>query len=367
VRSVGKTFVVGAVGLVGLVGAVLCLPLFAAIAVGGGGGPAGGGSDAGIPARVLAAYRAAGGWCPGLRWPLLAGIGAVESGHGTTGGAGADPLTGGVAPPIFGVSLDGSAGVRALPAGPWLGWFGLAGPWQRAVGPMQFLPATFTAWAVDADGDGTADPHDIDDAVASAANYLCGGRDGQVDDERVALRRYNADDAYVERVLAVADRLNPGNSGPVVCPVAGPTTFTDTWLAPRSGGRQHKGVDMFAAEGTPVVTPVAGEVEFGADELGGLAFHLWGDDGAYYYGAHLARFGDSAGRVEAGSVVGYVGRTGNAVGTAPHLHFEIHPSRRRGAAPAPVNPTAITAASCPAAPAPAMDRPQLSTAPRVPR
>ena len=211
-RSGHKGCAVGAVGLVGLVGAVLCLPLFAALAVGGGGsgGPAAGAGEAGIPARVLAAYRAADGWCPGLRWQVLAGIGANESGHGTTGGARADEVTGEVAPPIFGVPLDGSAGVRALPIGGWLGWFGLTGPWQRAVGPMLVLPTTFTAWAVDVDGDGVADPHDIDDAVATAANYLCGGRAGRVDDERVALRRYNADDAYVERVLAVAHSLGPG-------------------------------------------------------------------------------------------------------------------------------------------------------------
>ncbi|MGH3116068.1 MAG: peptidoglycan DD-metalloendopeptidase family protein [Gaiellales bacterium] len=343
-----KGCAVGAVGLVGLVGAALCLPLFGAMAigVGGGGRTAGGGGDSDTPARVLTAYRVVDGWCPGLRWQLLAGIGAVESGHGTTGGARADEVTGEVEPPIFGVALDGSAGVRALPIGPWLGWFGLTGPWERAVGPMQVLPGTFTAWAVDGDGDGAADPHDIDDAVATAANYVCAGRGGQVDDERAALRRYNADDAYVARVLTVADSLGSGAGRSILCPVAGPTTFTDTWLAPRSGGRQHKGVDMFAAEGTPVVAPVAGEVQFGSDDLGGLAFHLWGDDGTYYYGAHLASFAGSQSHVEAGTVVGYVGRTGNAVGTEPHLHFEIHPGRSRVASPAPVNPTAITTAAC---------------------
>lgn len=345
-RSGAKGCVLGVAGLIGLVGAALCLPLFAAMAVGGRGGAAAAGGDSDIPARVLAAYRAADGWCPGLRWQLLAGIGAIESGHGTTGGARADEVTGEVAPPIFGVPLDGSPGVRALPIGPWLGWFGLTGPWERAVGPMQFLPGTFTAWAVDIDSDGVADPHDIDDAVVSAANYLCGGRAGRIDDERVALRRYNADDAYVERVLAVADGLTRSGGSSIVCPVAGSTAFTDTWLAPRSGGRQHKGVDIFAAEGTPVVAPVAGEVKFGSDDLGGLAFHLWGDDRSYYYGAHLAGFAGRPGRVEAGTVVGYVGRTGNAVGTQPHLHFEIHPGRSPGAPPAPVNPTAITTAAC---------------------
>ena len=69
------------------------------MAVGGGGAPAAEGADAGISARVLAAYRAGDAWCPRLRWQLLAGIGGVESGHGTSGGARADQLT--VAPSVF--------------------------------------------------------------------------------------------------------------------------------------------------------------------------------------------------------------------------------------------------------------------------
>src|SRR5262245_34670714 len=71
-----------------------------------------GGSVAGIPDRVLRAYRAVDGWCPGLRWQLVAGIGWIESGHGTTGGATADPETGEVVPHIFGIPLDGSPGIE---------------------------------------------------------------------------------------------------------------------------------------------------------------------------------------------------------------------------------------------------------------
>ena len=58
---------------------------------------------------------------------------------------------------------------------------------------MQFLPGTFDAWAVDQDGDGVANPHDIDDAVATAASYLCRGKEGAITDEAAALRRYNND------------------------------------------------------------------------------------------------------------------------------------------------------------------------------
>ena len=211
---------------------------------------------------------------------------------------------------------------------------------------MQFLPGTFEAWAVDQDGDGVANPHDIDDAAATAANYLCGGPTGSIPDERAALRRYNNDGSYVSRVIEYADQVGSGDEIAIVCPVAGPTRFTNTWLAPRSGGRQHKGVDLFADAGTPIVAPVAGEVEFTEDTLGGLAFHLWGDDGNYYYGAHLAEFANVRGRVNSGTVVGSVGSTGNAVGTAPHLHFEIHPARSRGSPPNPVDPTDAVAAAC---------------------
>lgn len=303
---------------------------------------------AGIPETALRAYQAADDYCTGLRWELLAGIGSVESGHGTTGGAIADPDTGEVTPWIFGARLDGSPGVRSLPIGRWLDWWGLTGPWQQAVGPMQFLPGTFKAWAIDADGDGITNPHDLEDAVVTAANYLCQGVHGEIADERAALLRYNRSDAYVAEVVAYADALESSSipTDGVVCPVAGPVSFIDTWGAPRSGGRQHKGVDMFAAYGTPVVAPVAGRAEQSNNSLGGLSFRLWGDDGNFYYGAHLSAYGSNVGPVEAGTILGYVGISGNAQGTSPHLHFEIHPGRRPGDPSGPVNATPTVATSC---------------------
>ncbi|MGH9164382.1 MAG: peptidoglycan DD-metalloendopeptidase family protein [Acidimicrobiales bacterium] len=304
------------------------------------------GPVAGIPERVLRAYQAVDGWCTGLRWQILAGIGSIESGHGTSGGATVDRDTGYVAPHIFGPPLDGSPGIEALPIGKWIGWFGLTGPWQQAVGPMQFLPGTFVGSAVDQDGDGVANPHDIDDAVATAANYLCGGTGGTITDEHAAVLRYNHDEGYAAQVLAYADQIGSGAAVSIVCPVAGRTTFTNTWLAPRSGGRQHKGVDIFADEGTPVVAPVDGDVELAEDPLGGLAFHLWGDDRNYFYGAHLSAYTSATGRVIAGTVLGYVGHTGNADETAPHLHFESHPGRSRGQPANPVDPTPATTEAC---------------------
>jgi murein DD-endopeptidase MepM/ murein hydrolase activator NlpD len=122
---------------------------------------------------------------------------------------------------------------------------------------------------------------------------------------------------------AAARRARAGRL--VVCPVAGPNHFTDTWGAARSGGRRHQGVDMLAARGTPTVAPVSGEVQHRGSSLGGLSWYVYGDNGDMYYGTHLSAYENvGVGHVEAGTVIGYVGDTGNARGT-PHLHFEVHP------------------------------------------
>jgi LysM repeat protein len=105
------------------------------------------------------------------------------------------------------------------------------------------------------------------------------------------------------------------------CPVTGGTYFND-WGFPRSGGRLHQGNDIFAPRGTPIVAPVAGTVEFKTGAIGGLQFWLAGSDGVRYIGTHLEGFG-IAGQVSAGDVIGYVGDSGNAVGSRPHVHFEM--------------------------------------------
>lgn len=105
------------------------------------------------------------------------------------------------------------------------------------------------------------------------------------------------------------------------CPVTGGRYFND-WGFPRSGGRFHQGNDIFAPRGTPILAPVGGTVEFKTGTIGGLQFWLAGDDGVRYIGTHLEGFG-IAGKVSAGDVIGYVGDSGNAVGSLPHLHFEM--------------------------------------------
>jgi murein DD-endopeptidase MepM/ murein hydrolase activator NlpD len=129
-------------------------------------------------------------------------------------------------------------------------------------------------------------------------------------------------------------------SGAWVCPVQGPHTFRDSWGDPRSGGRAHKGTDIMAPRGTPVVNPVSGDVSTKGDVLGGLSFHVQGDDGNYYYGTHLDSYSGATGHLPAGTVVGYVGDTGNAQGT--HLHFEIH----IGGYGNPINPYPTVAKYC---------------------
>jgi peptidoglycan LD-endopeptidase LytH len=127
----------------------------------------------------------------------------------------------------------------------------------------------------------------------------------------------------------------------IVCPVAGAVDFVDSWGAARSGGRSHQGTDMMADYGTPTVAPVSGTLEQHSSSAGGLAWYVHGDDGNTYYGAHLSSYeNQGAGWVEAGTVIGYVGDSGNAAGT-PHLHFEYHPGG--GSA---VNPYSLVAAAC---------------------
>ncbi|MFP5345487.1 MAG: lytic murein transglycosylase, partial [Actinomycetes bacterium] len=121
-----------------------------------------------VPADYRALYQRAAGRCPGMRWTLLAAVGQVESGHGRNNG-------------------PSSAG---------------------AVGPMQFLPATFASYGADGDGDGVADPWNPADAVPTAADYLCeGGGGGDESGVRRALFRYNHAQWYVDLVLGVERAL----------------------------------------------------------------------------------------------------------------------------------------------------------------
>jgi murein DD-endopeptidase MepM/ murein hydrolase activator NlpD len=123
------------------------------------------------------------------------------------------------------------------------------------------------------------------------------------------------------------------------CPVAGAVSFTDTWGDPRSGGRTHRGVDMIAARGTPIVAIYSGTIQrISTSSLGGLSVYLWSDAGDLYYYAHLDGYGDiSTGQhVTQGYVIGYNGSSGNAPSWLPHLHFEYHPDGGSAVNPYPL-------------------------------
>ncbi|GAA1298069.1 lytic murein transglycosylase [Streptomyces sanglieri] len=162
-------------------------------------------SEAGIPATVLAAYRKAestlGRTDPGCRlpWQLLAAIGKVESGQAGGGRVGAHGTT---LSPILGPVLNG-AGFANIPDTDGGAYDGDR-RYDRAVGPMQFIPSTWAHWGQDGNGDGRRDPNNIYDAALAAGHYLCAGpRDLSVKaDLDRAILSYNHSDTYLRTVLS---------------------------------------------------------------------------------------------------------------------------------------------------------------------
>nr|WP_249777282.1 lytic transglycosylase domain-containing protein [Arthrobacter sp. C9C5] len=166
-------------------------------------------AQTGIPARALRAYVAAAATANaaapacGIGWNTVAAVGFVESAHGTYGG-GSLNTAGEASGPIVGPSLNG-AGFAAI-ADTDGGALDGDSRWDHAVGPMQFIPSTWQLAGRDGNGDGKADPFNIDDAALSAASYLCAhGRDlstaqGWTD----AIYSYNQSDPYIRQVRAEA-------------------------------------------------------------------------------------------------------------------------------------------------------------------
>jgi hypothetical protein len=148
-----------------------------------------------------------------LTWTTLAGIGKIESDHGRAQGAklGQD---GKALPSIVGPPLDGQGGRKAIQDTDG-GQLDTDRSWDRAVGPMQFIPATWKQYAVDADNDGVADINDIDDASLAAANYLCASnRDlATPDGWKAAIASYNAVDIYLQDVYNATDDYGRRSKG----------------------------------------------------------------------------------------------------------------------------------------------------------
>ena len=136
--------------------------------------------------------------------------------------------------------------------------------------------------------------------------------------------------ARPERVEQEAPEVTAQFTGDgLVFPVYGPASFTDEFGAARASTGWHHGNDIFAQLGAPVLAVTAGELFLvGWNAVGGHRLWLRDDSGNEYYFAHLSAYtpvAKNGARVEAGDVLGFVGASGDAVGTPPHLHFEIHP------------------------------------------
>ena len=177
-------------------------------------------AQTGIPARALRAYvnaaSAANHSAPGcgIGWNTVAAVGFVESHHGAYGGGSLTPA-GQASGPLVGPSLDGNgfAVITDTDAGVLDG----DARWDRAVGPMQFIPTTWELAGRDGNGDGKADPFNIDDAALSAAGYLCAdGRDlTAANGWTEAIYSYNQSDSYVDQVRdhAISYAEKAGSTG----------------------------------------------------------------------------------------------------------------------------------------------------------
>lgn len=192
----------------------------------------------GIPAAAVAAYQRAAGVLDGIKpgcgvdWALLGAIGRVESNHARFGGNVLDAK--GIARPgIIGIPLDGSHGTARISDTDG-GSLDHDPVFDRAVGPMQFIPTSWKIAGRDGDGDGVANPQSLTDAVTGAGVLLCsGGTDlRQPGAAYQAVLRYNHSDAYVRTVLSIADAYRRGvtvvpmSALPAARPAAGTGTGT---------------------------------------------------------------------------------------------------------------------------------------------
>ena len=196
-------------------------------------------STNGIPSAALAAYQraatvinAADKGCD-IPWQLIAAIGRVESDHGRYGGntLGQDGLS---RPGIFGIALDGTHSTQKI-ADTDAGQYDSDEKFDRAVGPMQFIPSTWSVVGVDADGDAKRNPQDIDDASLATAVYLCSGDDDLGTDagRRAAVYRYNHSKEYVDLVLRIMQAYMDGDFTSVPNNTTSAATFTPDYNATR--------------------------------------------------------------------------------------------------------------------------------------
>ena len=307
----------------------------------------------GIPNVALNAYRVAAARMDtsqpdcGIDWSLLAGIGRVESNHGRFGGAvlNADGTS---TPEIRGPALDGKG--FAFIGDSDNGVFDHDSSYDRAVGPMQFIPTTWRSYAIDADGNHTTDPFDIDDAALGAAHYLCVAGDNLTTEagQRDAVMAYNHSDSYVAEVLALARAYASGIRvddlplmGNVVSPVPPPTGF---YLAPAAPGPAIGARDM---------TPASGNTVGARRSAGGSS---GGSGGAGTAPGQPASPAGSSGGGTPAAAAGGTAPTGGTV-SSPDQPAQQPP------APAPTNPLPNVPAPPPVLPKPPVTVPATPTTP----
>jgi len=194
-----------------------------------------GASTSGVPSAALSAYQRASQIInaadPGCNtpWELLAAIGRVESNHGQYGGnvLGSDGVS---QPGIFGPQLNGQNGTQAISDTDG-GQLDKDTVYDRAVGPMQFIPSTWSSVKVDADGDGQRNPQDIDDASLASGVYLCSGTDDLSTraGQEAAVFRYNHSRAYVDLVLRIMEAYSQGEYSAIPSGTYGGTVFTPSY------------------------------------------------------------------------------------------------------------------------------------------
>jgi len=302
----------------------------------------------GVSAVLLDAYlRAAAvslGDACSVRWTILAAIAQVES-RNAAGRTVSE--SGDISPPIVGIALDGSgatAAIRDTDDG------SLDGDvvWDRAVGPMQFIPSSWATFGRDGDGDGKVNPHNIYDAALAAAAHLCLASPGDYDIEAelaTALRRYNNSASYVLDVLgwvAHFDALDVSSRDK--SPLAGRYTLPvdRSWFEARpewfsSTHHDYAAADLPMPVGTVLYAVTDGRVRAttSAETRCGLGVVLAGDDEWDYVYCHLSELAVSAGdSVRVGGVVGASGNTGRSTG--PHLHFGVQTPAERRVCPQPI-------------------------------
>lgn len=201
----------------------------------------------GIPSIPLDAYHRAEAAEARLKpdchvdWALLASIGRIESNHAENGSVDANGTS---TTPILGPELNGTQSTAAVPDSDG-GAFDGDTTWDRAVGPMQFIPATWRAYATQGNPAGQpASPHNVYDATQAAAKYLCaeGGDLRDPAQAAMAVFRYNQSDSYVQVVLAYADAYRHGVA--VLPDFLGPVTPV------------HPGPGQLPLPGQPVALPL---------------------------------------------------------------------------------------------------------------